>query len=197
MSAVEGGLTVCPDLGRGVEVDRGGGVHADPGVAVFVVVGGEEPLAEPAGIGEGAEPVREVGHVLEGLELGLGVRVVIRALGRECERQTPRNGPEEDDSWERELATFATALSDGPAEGLCGIDDALDVMQLVGMVYDAALVAGDWSVGVHRHVDAISSYRARLGRMMTIVAWDQLEELSRLCLAAHDRGRTIWVDVEP
>ena len=40
------------DLGRSAEVDRGRGVHADPGVAMFVVVGGEEPLTERAGIGQ-------------------------------------------------------------------------------------------------------------------------------------------------
>jgi hypothetical protein len=39
-----------------------------------VVVGGEEPLAERAGISEGAEPVREIWHVLQRLELRLGVR---------------------------------------------------------------------------------------------------------------------------
>ena len=79
MSAVEGGLPVGLDLGRGVEVDRGRGVHADPGVAVLVVVGGEEPLAERARVSQAAEPVREIGHVLQRLELRLGVRVVIRA----------------------------------------------------------------------------------------------------------------------
>ena len=78
VGAVEGALAVGSDLGGGAEVDRGGRVHADPGVAVFVVVGGEEPLAECACVGEGAEPVGEVGHIFEGLELGLGVRVVIR-----------------------------------------------------------------------------------------------------------------------
>jgi hypothetical protein len=60
-------------------------------VAVFVVVGGEEPLAEGACIGEGAEPVGEVGHIFEGLELGLRVRVVIEHRGREWERRTPRS----------------------------------------------------------------------------------------------------------
>ena len=52
VGAVEGCLTLRPDLGCGVEVDRCGGVHADPGVPVLVVVGGEELLAERAGIGE-------------------------------------------------------------------------------------------------------------------------------------------------
>jgi hypothetical protein len=56
VNAVEGGLAVGLDLGRGVEVDRGRRVHADPGVAVVVVVGGEEPLADRAGVSE--EPNR-------------------------------------------------------------------------------------------------------------------------------------------
>ena len=42
MGAVERGLPVRLDLGRGVEVDRRRGVHTDPGMAMLVVVGGEE-----------------------------------------------------------------------------------------------------------------------------------------------------------
>ena len=53
VSAVEGGLPTGLDLGHGVEVDRRGGVHADPGMAMLVVVGGEEPLTERTGIGQG------------------------------------------------------------------------------------------------------------------------------------------------
>src|ERR1700712_2120035 len=52
MGAVQSRLAPCPNLRRGPEVDRGGGVHADPGVAVLVVVGGEEPAAELAGVGQ-------------------------------------------------------------------------------------------------------------------------------------------------
>ena len=39
----------------GAVVDRGGGVEPDPGVAVFVVVVGEERLAELAGVLDRAE----------------------------------------------------------------------------------------------------------------------------------------------
>ena len=52
MSTVEGGLAVGPDFGGGVEVDGCGGVHPDPGVPVFVVVGDEESVAERAGVFE-------------------------------------------------------------------------------------------------------------------------------------------------
>ena len=75
--AVEGGLTVGADLGRGVEMDRGWGVHADPGVAVLVVVVGEELLGERAGVGQGPEAVGEDRGVLQGLERRLAVGVVV------------------------------------------------------------------------------------------------------------------------
>ena len=45
------------------------------------VVPGEEPLAERLGVLVGPEPRREVGPVLEGLELGLGEGVVIGDVG--------------------------------------------------------------------------------------------------------------------
>ena len=79
-SAVERGLALRTDLDSGAEVDRGRGVHADPGMAVVVIVGVEEPVAERAGIGQTAEPLGEIGHVLESFEPGLGERVVIRAV---------------------------------------------------------------------------------------------------------------------
>ena len=65
VGAVERGLALRTDLDGGAEVDRGGGVHADPGMAVIVIVGVEESVAERAGIGQTAEPLGEVGHVLE------------------------------------------------------------------------------------------------------------------------------------
>jgi hypothetical protein len=52
VGAVEGRLESCADVGCGAEVDRRRGVHADPGVAVLVVVGGEEPIAERTCVGE-------------------------------------------------------------------------------------------------------------------------------------------------
>jgi hypothetical protein len=44
--------TGLADLAVGSEVDGRGGVQSDPGVAVDVVVVGEEPLAERARVGE-------------------------------------------------------------------------------------------------------------------------------------------------
>jgi hypothetical protein len=52
-------------------------VESDAGVAVDVVVVIEERGAERAGIGDGSEPSRKRRTVLEGLELGFAVGVVV------------------------------------------------------------------------------------------------------------------------
>jgi hypothetical protein len=78
VGGVQGGLAVFADLFGGAVVHGRRCVPADPGVTVLVVVGGEEFIAECAGVGERAEPVRKVGHVFHGFELGFGVRVVVR-----------------------------------------------------------------------------------------------------------------------
>ena len=62
-------------------VDVTGGVQAEPAVMMLVVVPGEEVLAvRPGGLKRG-EPGGERRPVLQGLELGLGVRVVVRRAG--------------------------------------------------------------------------------------------------------------------
>ena len=53
-------------------------MESDPGVTVLVVVVREERLAERPGIGQGPEVVGEHGRVLQGLERGLAVGVVVR-----------------------------------------------------------------------------------------------------------------------
>lgn len=77
VGGVEGLLAQCTDVAGGAVVNRGGGVQPDPGVAVFVVVVAEEPLAERARVGQRTETPGEDGRVLEGLEVGLAVRVVV------------------------------------------------------------------------------------------------------------------------
>lgn len=72
-------------------VHVGGGVQPDPGVPVVVVVPAEEDLVERSGVLDGAEPVGEVGPVLEGLELGLGERVVVGAVRPRVGFVTPRS----------------------------------------------------------------------------------------------------------
>jgi hypothetical protein len=67
-------VTDC--LGEAV-VDVGGGMQAQPGVAVFVVVPSEEVLAVSSGVFDRVEPAGEVGPVLQSLELGLAERVVV------------------------------------------------------------------------------------------------------------------------
>jgi hypothetical protein len=84
-------LAGSEDLFGAAEVHVGGGQQADPGVVVLHVVPVEEALAEGAGILDAAEPVREGGVVLEGLELALRVRVVVGTCGREWERMMPRS----------------------------------------------------------------------------------------------------------
>ena len=54
---VQGGGTWGADLDRGVAVHRCGGVQADAAVPVLVVVLAEERDTEPAGVGDGPEPV--------------------------------------------------------------------------------------------------------------------------------------------
>jgi hypothetical protein len=83
VGAVEGVLAACADLGGGAEVDRGGRVHADPGVAMLVVVGGEEPVTERACIGEGAEPVGKAGTYLRVLNCASEYGLSFEHRGRE------------------------------------------------------------------------------------------------------------------
>jgi len=69
------------DGGGAAVVDVGGGVQAESAVMMVVVVPGEEFLAVRAGGLDRAEPGGERRPVLQGLELGLGVRVVVRRAG--------------------------------------------------------------------------------------------------------------------
>ena len=61
----------------GAVVHGGRGHQADAAVGMFVVVPAEELLAVRAGVLDRTEPFREVGTVFQGLELRLGVRIVI------------------------------------------------------------------------------------------------------------------------
>src|ERR1700735_2735737 len=78
----EGGIerngAPCGEL-RGGSVIHGGRDHpANAAVAMVMVVPAEELLAMSASIFDRAEAIREVRPVLQGLELRLGVRIVIR-----------------------------------------------------------------------------------------------------------------------
>ena len=78
---VEGGRALRADLGVGAVVDAGGGVPADPGVAVLEVVPGDERLGEGSGLGDVGDRGREVRPVLHGPELGFRVWVVVGYVG--------------------------------------------------------------------------------------------------------------------
>ena len=81
VGGVEGDGALGADLGGGAVVDRRRGVQPDAGVAVDVVVVIEERGAERAGVFDRAEPAGERRAVLEGLEVGLRVRVVVGHVG--------------------------------------------------------------------------------------------------------------------
>jgi hypothetical protein len=79
-AGIGAGEHIGPDfeqLARPAVVDIGRGEQRDPAVAVLAVVPGEEPLAEGPGILERAEPIGKARPVLERLEAGLGVRIVV------------------------------------------------------------------------------------------------------------------------
>ena len=61
VGSVQGGLALGADLGGGAVVDAGGGVQPDPGMAVLVVVVGEELLGERAGVGQRPEALGKTG----------------------------------------------------------------------------------------------------------------------------------------
>jgi hypothetical protein len=73
------GAGVAHGLGLSI-VDVDGVVVADTAVVVLGVVPGEEALAERPRLLDGAEGVGEVGPVLERLELGLAVGVVVAGV---------------------------------------------------------------------------------------------------------------------
>ena len=68
-SGVKNDLTLSQDGGGLAEVDRGRTQHADAGVAMFVVVPGEETLAMSAAVLDAAEAVRKIRAVLESPKL--------------------------------------------------------------------------------------------------------------------------------
>ena len=73
-----GGASFDALLGAAV-VHVGRPVEADAAVVVLVVIPGEEVDAVRAGVLDAAEALGKTGAVLEGLEPGLGVRVMWRA----------------------------------------------------------------------------------------------------------------------
>ncbi len=70
IGGVEDGCSLRLDGGGSAVMDVGGGVIADTGMTMFVVVPVEEASDEAVDVFERSEPFRELGPVLQRLELG-------------------------------------------------------------------------------------------------------------------------------
>src|SRR5688572_26557597 len=80
MNQVSGGendLPLCKDDFRLVVMDHGWSQKPQAGVAVFVVVPGEEVQAESAAVLDRAEAIRKVGTILQGPELTFRIGIVV------------------------------------------------------------------------------------------------------------------------
>ena len=77
----EDALPVVQDLGGKPVLDQVRCQQGDAAVVVFVVVPVEEDVAMGAGVFQRAEAIRELGPVLQGLELAFRERVVIGDIG--------------------------------------------------------------------------------------------------------------------
>src|SRR4029450_10114925 len=77
IGGVEHAGAVSADLIRAAVVHVGRYVQPDAGIFVFVFVPAEESVTVHTGGLDRFEPFREVGPVLQGLELGLGERIVV------------------------------------------------------------------------------------------------------------------------
>lgn len=118
-------------------VDHLRGQQADARVTMLDVVPGEERLAERARLEHRAEPAWKLGPVFQGLELGLGERVVVAdmrpavALGytqvsqQERDRLGGHRGPAV--SMQRQLATLDALLGAGLVDQAAGQRRALVV----------------------------------------------------------------------
>ncbi len=82
VGTIEHGRPLRLDGSGSAVVDVGGRVIGDAGMAMLVVVPTEEPRAEAVGVFEAAEAVRELGPVLEGLELALAKGLSFEQCGR-------------------------------------------------------------------------------------------------------------------
>ena len=69
VGGVENGLTLFTDGRSLAEVDHGGRQHADAGMAMVVVIPGEESLAEGVAVLKAAEAIGELGAILHGAKL--------------------------------------------------------------------------------------------------------------------------------
>ncbi len=92
---VENMLSLLDDLLRPPIVKHVGGEQGDAAVMVLVVIPAKERLTERPRILEGPETIRELGAVLEGLELTFRVRIVVGDMGATVGLGDPKVGQEE------------------------------------------------------------------------------------------------------
>ncbi len=69
--------------------------QSNSGMVVLLVVPGKERLTETTGFFDTAETLRELGAVLEGLELRLGKRVVVAGMRPAVRLGDPKIGKQE------------------------------------------------------------------------------------------------------
>lgn len=74
---LQDGGALLPEHGRGAKIDRGRSHEADAGVAVLVVVPGEEFARMRSGVLQALEARGKLGPVLEGFEMRLRERIVV------------------------------------------------------------------------------------------------------------------------
>src|SRR5664280_1215998 len=135
VGGVEGDGPGDRDLGGPPGMDVGRGEEADPRMAVRRVVPGEEGGAEGPGVLERAEAAGKGRPVLEGLELGLAVRVVVGHVGPRVALLDPEVGEQEGDRLaahrgapvgvDRELPRLDALLGGGLGDEPFGEDGAL------------------------------------------------------------------------
>ena len=77
VSDIEDGLALGDELGRLAVVNRGGREQLEPGVVMLVVIPGKELLTETTCILDGAESIRILRSIFQGLKMSLREWIVI------------------------------------------------------------------------------------------------------------------------
>jgi len=134
VGGLQGDLALLPDLGVGAVVDGRWGVQRDPGMAVLVVVVGEELLAEHAGVGQGPEGGRQRGGVLQGLERGFAIGVVVGHVRAAVAARDPEVEGQLRDGFGRHAGAAV-----GVQAGWCAVVIAKERDEVLG---DIAVLAG-------------------------------------------------------
>jgi hypothetical protein len=84
VSSIENGAPLFNRLRRQTIMNHSGGEKTQPGMAVLVVVPGEELLGERPGVLQTPKAFREAGPVFQSPEVTFRIRVVIGDIGGGC-----------------------------------------------------------------------------------------------------------------